>query len=56
VIEHKMQGSKHLVTPLTEKAALFLNSFVARTIAMTDNEWASVRMEMSAHGVWVMGE
>jgi hypothetical protein len=56
MIKHENKGSKHFVTPLTEKAARFLNSFVGRTITMTDKEWQSVRMEMGAHHCWVMGE
>jgi hypothetical protein len=56
MIEHKRKGSQHLVTPLTERAALFLNTFVGRTLVMTSRDWQSVCLEMSAHKVWVMGE
>jgi hypothetical protein len=56
MIEHKSHNFEHFVTPLTEKAARFLNGFVGRTIVMSAKDWESVRMEMGAHKVWVMGE
>jgi hypothetical protein len=56
MIKHTQSGSQHLVTPLTEKAARFLNTFVGRTLTMSEKEWTSVQMEMGAHKVWVMGK
>lgn len=56
MIKHTHFGSKHLVQPLTENAARFLNTFVHRTLIMCDKEWETVRMEMGAHKIWVMGE
>jgi hypothetical protein len=46
----------HLLTPLHERAARFLNTFVGRTITMTEKEFESVRLEMSAHGCWLIDE
>jgi hypothetical protein len=56
VIEHKQFGTRHKVTPLTEGAALFLNTFVGRTIVMSEKEYQSMRLEMPAHRCWIMGE
>jgi len=56
MIEHKQNGQKHLITPLTEKSARFLNSFVGRTIIMDEKAYQSMRLEMHSHGCWIMGE
>jgi hypothetical protein len=56
MIKHTQIGDAHIVTPLTEKAALFLNTFVGREIVMTSRDWESVQMEMGAHKCWVMGD
>jgi dihydrofolate reductase len=56
MIKHTQDGKTHEVTPMTEKAARFLNTFVGRTIIMTDKMWESVAMEMGAHKIWVMGQ
>lgn len=56
MIRHRQSGLQHIVTPLTEKAALFLNSFVGREIVMSEKEWQSTQLEMPAHRVWIMGE
>lgn len=53
MINHTQNGAKHEVTPLTEKAARFLNSFVGRSIVMTEKEFRSMAMEMSVHGCWI---
>lgn len=55
MIKHEMKGNKHLVTPLTEKAARFLNTFVNRTVVMDEQEYRSMTLEMSSHKVWIMG-
>jgi hypothetical protein len=54
MIEHTQNGNQHQVTPLTEQAARFLNTFVGRTITMSNKEWESVQMEMGGHNVWVV--
>lgn len=53
MIKHVMNGPWHEVTPLTEKAALFLNTFVGRKLRLTQQEWRSVQLEMGAHQCWV---
>ena len=55
MIQHKQFGKRHEVTPLTEKAALFLNTFVGRTVLMNDKEYQSMLLEMPAHRCWIMG-
>jgi hypothetical protein len=49
MIKHTRHRAKHEVTPPTEKAARFLNTFVGRTLILTAKEWESVQMEMGAH-------
>lgn len=49
-------GTQYFVTPLTERAARFLNGFVGRTITMTQKEWESIELEMPAHRIWEMGK
>lgn len=56
MIKHEMKAGKHLVTPLTERAARFLNTFVYRTVVMDEKEWNSAKLEMPAHQVFIMGE
>jgi hypothetical protein len=56
MIKHTIKGRKHIVEPMTEKAARFLNCFVGSVLVMSAEEFESVRMEMGAHGCWIMGE
>lgn len=49
-------GDLHYVTPLTARAALFLNGFVGETITMTTKEWESIELEMASHRIWEMGK
>jgi hypothetical protein len=56
MIKHTQIGARHQVVALTDKAARFLNTFVGRELVMDDKQWQSVRMEMGAHKVWVMGD
>jgi len=44
----------HLLAPLSERAARFLNTFVGRTICLTEKEFESVQLEMGAHNCWLI--
>jgi hypothetical protein len=56
MIEHEISGKNHKITPLTEKAALFLNTFVGRTLIMDEKAYQSMLLEMPAHRCWIMGQ
>jgi len=55
MIKHIKTMNLNHVTPMTDKAARFLNTFVGRTLLLSDVEWEKVQMEMAAHKCWVMG-
>ncbi len=44
----------HLLTPLSDKAARFLNTFVGRTVSMSTRDFESAQLEMPAHGCWIV--
>ena len=44
----------HHLTPMTEKAARFLNTFPLHTVCMTERDYASAKLEMPAHGCWIV--
>lgn len=52
----QISAGRYEIEALNEKAAKFLNTFVGKKFIADGGYMRSIRLEMAAHGCWIMGE